>query len=209
MLVANHRVISRPAYRTVSLRKLRLIPTRAVPNPSSVFMRGQDHFEPEACRSSCIMLQLTLSSVVVGGCGRVGNSLALFVTSTTFATMTVRQAVGGTRSSSAGADVEDDQTADVGLASCPSVGGCVVKVSIFGAAFLAIGLFFASGPPATAWPTGSYAQNCNGCVVIGNSTVIRCNCQRTNGTWGSTSINFGSCPRQSLRNDGGTLQCGK
>jgi hypothetical protein len=83
-----------------------------------------------------------------------------------------------------------------------------VKASVFGAALL-VGFFFASSPPAAAWPTGSYAQNCNGCVVIGNSTVIRCNCRRMNGTWGSTSINFGSCPRQSLTSEGGTLQCGK
>jgi hypothetical protein len=73
------------------------------------------------------MLQLMLSSVVtfvvIGGCGYVGNALALSIMSTAFAAMMVRQAVSGTRSSSAWYGrrfvVEDDPVADADLALVP------------------------------------------------------------------------------------------
>jgi hypothetical protein len=55
--------------------------------------------------------------------------------------------------------------------------------------------------------TGSYAKSCDTCSVT--RPTIACSCQKRNGWWNHTSIDYTKCPNESLANNDGVLVCGK
>ena len=74
------------------------------------------------------------------------------------------------------------------------------------AALLGLVLLLDSYDAAMA-QTGSFARTCQRCYRSGGGTIT-CLCQRINGSWTWTSINYTRCPGWSLTNINGRLVCG-
>ena len=84
-----------------------------------------------------------------------------------------------------------------------------MKNSIFAAAIFVTGCLLASGATPQGLPGGSYSDSCTGCTVDGNQTAVTCTCcKKVDGTCNASSAKFDECPRKTLTNNDGALQCG-
>jgi hypothetical protein len=81
----------------------------------------------------------------------------------------------------------------------------VTLYSAFAIAFILLA-WASSSPAQGGLPHGSYRQTCQNISINGDRLNARC--QKVDGGWNNTSIDFRNCQGAEIINDNGNLRCG-